>query len=80
MLSELNGLFHIVLCIKPYVNRLPNFCSIINRCSYPSYINVTEKEFREAFLQICGDIFGYVAGGVGLGWNLCSLGLTTNSR
>ena len=41
--------------------------------------NVTEKELRDAFVQICGDMLGYPAGGVGLGWNMCSLTLTGNS-
>ena len=43
-------------------------------------VNVSEKELREAFVLICADIFGYVAGGTAQGWNICSIGLTAVQR
>ena len=35
------------------------------------------NELHAVFVQICGDIFGYGAGGVGFGWDLASLTRTS---
>jgi sphingomyelin phosphodiesterase 4 len=39
----------------------------------------TSNELHVVFSQLCGDIFGYSAGGVGYGWNLASLCRTSSS-
>ena len=37
----------------------------------------TPNELRVVFGQICGEIFGYGAGGVGFGWDLVNLTKTS---
>ena len=37
----------------------------------------TPNELRVVFGQICGEIFGYGAGGVGFGWDLATLTRTS---
>ncbi len=39
----------------------------------------TPKELHTVFVQLCGDIFGYPAGGVGYGWNLPTLTRSSGS-
>merc|ERR1712018_178841 len=40
----------------------------------------TPNELHAVFGQICGDIFGYGAGGVGFGWDLASLSRSSGSQ
>ena len=45
----------------------------------PAYASASVKELRTVFASLCADIFGYPAGGTGMGWNISGTVLISGS-